>query len=122
MKRSIQTQSVSAFAHSEPATVSGSRTIRKRSSARGAHRELKSAARHNGGSSDDELDAEQVLNALISLRKGDFGVRLPLGWTGISGKVADAFNEVTEMMSRSTVELSRISRVVGKEGKIQERL
>jgi len=77
--------------------------------------------RHNGGR-DTELDAEQVLAALMELKKGQFGVRLPVAWTGINGKVADAFNEVTEMMSRSTVELSRISRVVGKEGKIQERL
>src|SRR6266699_4667011 len=77
--------------------------------------------RHNGGR-DTELDAEHVLGALMELKKGQFGVRLPVAWTGINGKVADAFNEVTEMMSRSTVELSRISRVVGKEGKIQERL
>src|SRR3989475_3063983 len=77
--------------------------------------------RNNGGGGTD-LDAEQVLAALMELKKGQFGVRLPVAWTGIAGKVADSFNEVTEMMSRSTVELSRISRVVGKEGKIQERL
>src|SRR5437879_6451300 len=58
----------------------------------------------------------------MELKTGQFGVRRPVAWTGIAGKVADSFNEVTEMMSRSTVELSRISRVVGKEGKIQERL
>src|SRR5437016_13014174 len=80
--------------------------------------------RHNGGgvTAGTDLNAEQVLAALMELKKGQFGVRLPVAWTGIAGKVADSFNEVTEMMSRSTVELSRISRVVGKEGKIQERL
>src|ERR1044071_401721 len=77
--------------------------------------------RHNGGTYGD-LNAEQVLGALMELKRGHFGVRLPVAWTGISGKVADAFNEVADMMSRTTVELSRISRVVGKEGKIQERL
>src|SRR5580765_6447509 len=75
----------------------------------------------NGGARYDEpagqytaLDAEQVLGALIGLKKGVFGTRLPLGWTGIAGKVADTFNEVAEMMSHSTDELSRISRLVGK--------
>src|SRR5205823_2119254 len=55
-------------------------------------------------------------------KKGDFSVRLPLTCTGGSGKVADAFNEVAELMSHQTDDLSRISRVVGKEGRIQERL
>src|SRR5256885_11428967 len=74
------------------------------------------------GHDDSSIDAEQVLSGLMGLKKGDFTVRLPLGWTGISGKVADTFNEVAEMLSHSTEELSRISRVVGKEGRIQERL
>src|SRR5207302_4527939 len=59
---------------------------------------------------------------LISLKKGDFDTRLPVGWTGIAGKIADTFNDFAELMSLSTAELSRISRVVGKEGRIQERL
>ena len=28
------------------------------------------------------------------MREGDFGVRLPHDWTGIDGKIADAFNEI----------------------------
>src|SRR5438445_5146107 len=74
------------------------------------------------GHENDAPDAEQILIGLIALKKGDFQARLPLGWTGMSGKIADNFNEVAEMMSRSTDELSRISRVVGNEGRIQERL
>ena len=60
-----------------------------------------------------------MLSALISIKKGDFNTRLPLGWVGIAGKVADTFNEVAEMMSRSTDELNRVSRVVGKEGEFR---
>src|SRR5258707_6139636 len=77
--------------------------------------------RENGGS-EGELDAQQILSALIALKKGDFDVRLPLAWPGIAGRVADTFNDLAEMMSHSTDELSRVSRVVGKEGRIQERL
>src|SRR5437867_7510149 len=36
--------------------------------------------RHNGGGGTD-LDAEQVLAALMELKKGQFGVRLPVAWT-----------------------------------------
>jgi hypothetical protein len=35
-----------------------------------------------------------LLNALATLKSGDFSVRLPLDWVGIAGKVADTFNEV----------------------------
>jgi HAMP domain-containing protein/signal transduction histidine kinase/CheY-like chemotaxis protein len=69
-----------------------------------------------------EFDADQVLAALTAIKKGDFNVRLPVSWTGIAGKVADTFNEVADLMSHSTEELSRISRVVGRDGRIQERL
>jgi HAMP domain-containing protein/CheY-like chemotaxis protein len=68
------------------------------------------------------LNAEQVLSALVALKQGKFDVRLPGAWTGIAGKVADIFNDVAEMMAQSTSELSRISRVVGNEGRIHERL
>src|SRR5215510_11795806 len=80
-----------------------------------------SKSRRNGHA-EGEMDGEQLLAALMGLKKGDFNIRLPLGWTGLAGKVADTFNEVAELMEQSTEDLSRISRVVGREGRIQERL
>src|SRR5580765_3989956 len=70
----------------------------------------------------ETLSAEQVLAALIALKQGNFNARLPGAWTAIAGKVADIFNDVAEMMAQSTTELSRISRGVGNEGRIHERL
>ncbi|HXG11306.1 MAG TPA: HAMP domain-containing protein, partial [Gemmataceae bacterium] len=67
------------------------------------------------------LDTTVLLNALTAFRKGDFSVRLPVEWTGVAGKVADAFNEVIERNERLTRELARLSRVVGKQGKINQR-
>ncbi|MEO6034662.1 MAG: HAMP domain-containing protein, partial [Verrucomicrobiota bacterium] len=67
-------------------------------------------------------DSKQILKALIALKKGDFSVRLPLEWSGTEGKVSDIFNELAELMENSTSDLNRISRVVGREGKITERL
>jgi HAMP domain-containing protein len=62
-----------------------------------------------------------LLNALISLKKGKTSVRLPVEWTGVAGKVADAFNDVVELNERMATELARLSRVVGKEGKLSQR-
>ncbi|HEX6987085.1 MAG TPA: HAMP domain-containing protein, partial [Planctomycetaceae bacterium] len=63
-----------------------------------------------------------LLSALTDLKKGRSGVRLPIGWTGVAGKVADAFNEVVELNERLAGELARLNRVVGKEGKLGQRL
>src|SRR6186713_1637226 len=63
-----------------------------------------------------------LLDALTALRQGKRGVRLPVGWTGLAGKVADAFNDVVELNERMAGELGRLSRVVGKEGKLGQRL
>jgi signal transduction histidine kinase/HAMP domain-containing protein/CheY-like chemotaxis protein len=63
-----------------------------------------------------------LLGALTALKQGRTGVRLPPDWTGVTGKVADAFNEVVELNERMAEELARLSRVVGKEGRLRERL
>src|SRR5260221_11332921 len=63
-----------------------------------------------------------LLNALVALKKGKPGVRLPVEWTGIAGKVADAFNDVVELNERMSSDLARMSQGVGKEGKLSQRL
>src|SRR5262249_44337281 len=68
-----------------------------------------------------QIEIEQTLNALLALKQGDFNVRLPAGWTGIDGKIADVFNDIAQILAVSTSELNRISPGVGDEGRIQER-
>ena len=63
-----------------------------------------------------------LLSALLALKKGKQGVRLPVEWTGIAGRVADAFNDVVELNERMASELARLSRTVGEEGKLGKRL
>ncbi|MQA25804.1 MAG: response regulator [Micromonosporaceae bacterium] len=63
----------------------------------------------------------ELTGALGKVRQGDFRVRLPRR-TGLAGEVADRFNEVVEQQERHTRQLQRISRVVGREGRMTERL
>src|SRR5262245_56693676 len=67
------------------------------------------------------LDKGTLLAALAAFKKGDFSVRLPNDLEGMDGKIADTFNDVIEQNQRLSQELERLSRVVGKEGKISQR-
>src|SRR3989440_596639 len=68
-----------------------------------------------------ECDNGELLRVLMAFNRGDFSVRLPHDWTGLAGKIADTFNEVIAKNQRMTMELDRIGRVVGKEGRITQR-
>ncbi|WP_374562705.1 HAMP domain-containing protein [Ideonella sp.] len=62
-----------------------------------------------------------LLTALIALRDGDASVRLPHHWSGVAGRVADAFNDVVEQNANMAQELARLRQVVGKQGKLKQR-
>src|SRR5688572_23926891 len=70
---------------------------------------------------DGGLQKTKLLEALLAFRRGDFSARLPVDLEGMDGKIADAFNEVISLNERMAEELERLSRVVGKEGKISQR-
>ena len=67
------------------------------------------------------LDRRRLLSALTRLKRGDFTVRLDEAVSGVDGKISEAFNEVVDLNRRVSVELLRLSRLVGKEGRISER-
>ncbi|UUZ81036.1 HAMP domain-containing protein [Paenibacillus sp. P26] len=69
----------------------------------------------------DELNAGELLNALIAFKKGDFTYRMPYDRTGIAGKVADTFNEIMDMQESLAAEIETVAKVVGKEGKLSRR-
>jgi len=62
-----------------------------------------------------------LLRALTSMKKGDFGVRMPVEFVGVQGKIADTLNDILELNDRTASEIERISTVVGKEGKLNQR-
>jgi len=71
---------------------------------------------------DERLDSRALLQVLSAVKKGDFSVRLPVSGTGMEGKIADTLNDIIEMMSDSTKEIERVSRVVGREGKLSQKV
>jgi HAMP domain-containing protein/CheY-like chemotaxis protein/signal transduction histidine kinase len=62
-----------------------------------------------------------ILERMQAMRDGDFSVRLPGSWTGLSGKLADTFNEIAMANQRIAKELRRVGQVVGKRGRTRER-
>ena len=68
-----------------------------------------------------DAELEELLGALKSLRRGNVAVRLPEHWLGLTGKLAEAFNEVVDLNAGLAAELSRLRQVVGKEGKLKQR-
>jgi HAMP domain-containing protein len=72
-------------------------------------------------STSETLDPAQLLEILTAVKKGDFSVRMPIDRTGLAGKIADTLNEIVELNQRMALELERVSAVVGKEGRINER-
>src|ERR1700722_16380932 len=66
-------------------------------------------------------DANVLLNTLIAFKRGNFSVRMPVDQTGLEGKIADTLNDVLEINQKMVSEFERISRAVGKDGKITQR-
>jgi signal transduction histidine kinase/HAMP domain-containing protein/ActR/RegA family two-component response regulator len=74
-----------------------------------------------GDGSMDEAALRRLLGALTAVRDGDFRIRLEPG-TGLLGQIGSAFNDVVARNQHLTEELARVSRVVGREGRLDERL
>jgi len=70
----------------------------------------------------DALDGSVLLSVLAQVKRGDFTARMPLEWTGVAGKVADGVNDVIIANQALEVELARVSRVVGEQGRLSQRV
>ena len=67
------------------------------------------------------VSRRQLISALRRLRRGDFSVRLSEESSGDDAEIAVLFNEVVSLNQQITEEFERLSKVVGKEGKIGHR-
>src|SRR6187402_821251 len=69
-----------------------------------------------------EAFSRQLLSAMNELRAGNFSVRLPNDLLGMQGRMADVFNDLALLNQQRANEIARVCRMVGKEGKVKERL
>ncbi|SFD20851.1 HAMP domain-containing protein [Massilia yuzhufengensis] len=69
----------------------------------------------------EQLDVKLLLTTLMALKKGDFSVRMPADWTGVSGKIADTLNDIIETKQKMVETVTDVSRVVGREGHLTQR-
>jgi signal transduction histidine kinase/HAMP domain-containing protein/ActR/RegA family two-component response regulator len=70
----------------------------------------------------ETFEPEVLLQVLSDVKTGDFTARMPVHWTGIGGKIADQLNDIIGANEALATELERVSRVVGKEGKLSQRV
>ncbi|MFI6333345.1 HAMP domain-containing protein [Streptomyces sp. NPDC050535] len=76
----------------------------------------------NGTTEVDTAALNRLMAALVSMRDGNFRKRLTVSGDGVMSEIAAVFNEVADRNMHLTGELSRVRRVVGREGKLTERL
>ncbi|WP_420717320.1 HAMP domain-containing protein [Streptomyces sp. WM6378] len=89
-----------------------SRTQQARSHKRGS----------NGTTEVDTAALQRLLAALASMRDGNFRKRLTVSGDGLMTEIAAVFNEVADRNLHLTGEIARVRRMVGREGKLTERL
>ena len=64
---------------------------------------------------------EEILDALVAARDGDFSRRLSRRRRGLLGEIAAAYNELVAMNGSMEKELARMRRVIGREGRMDQR-
>ncbi|MFD6973035.1 HAMP domain-containing protein [Streptomyces sp. NPDC059979] len=79
-------------------------------------------ARRSGTTEVDSAALNRLLTALVSMRDGNFRKRLTVSGEGVMAEIAAVYNEVADRNLHLTGELSRVRRMVGREGKLSERL
>jgi HAMP domain-containing protein len=96
-----------------------------------AKRQSRKSRKPNGNNAYAETDglsadADPFLNPLLeafqAMRMGDFSVRLPKDQIGVTGKIADLFNEIVAANERMAQQLELVGQVVGRDGRTAKRV
>ncbi|MGW5009208.1 HAMP domain-containing protein [Streptomyces parvulus] len=101
---------------------SGAATRATKTRAKGGPSLSKKGTSRGGSTTVDTAALNRLLAALVSMREGNFRKRLTVSGDGVMSEIAAVFNEVADRNLHLTGELARVRRVVGREGKLTERL
>ncbi|MEA2435418.1 MAG: hypothetical protein QOG54_2875 [Actinomycetota bacterium] len=86
----------------------------------------KAPAKSNGSANGEVVltrrALDDLLRALQAARDGDFSVRLNARKGSVLGEIGQAYNQTVDQMDRMSKEFTRVSRVVGREGRMTERV
>jgi HAMP domain-containing protein/signal transduction histidine kinase/CheY-like chemotaxis protein len=74
------------------------------------------------GNGTAEARSRHILATMLAFRDGNFSVRLPSNWDGIDGQIAAAFNQAVSHEARLSHEAERLSRSVGRQGRLTQRM
>ncbi len=70
----------------------------------------------------DKEQLRQILMMVKAIRNGDFTVKLDLSDESLLGDIADVLNDINELNLNMAREFVRVGKIVGKEGKMTERV
>jgi HAMP domain-containing protein len=68
------------------------------------------------------VDLRELQQALEAVRAGDFSVRLPAGRAGEMGRISVLFNEIVGANQTMALQLERIGKLVGEQGRTRSRV
>ncbi|WP_425828746.1 HAMP domain-containing protein [Streptomyces fractus] len=103
---------------------SGAATRSKKTRAEDGQSLAKQRKTRGGGGTTtvDTAALNRLLAGLVAMRDGNFRKRLTVSGDGVMSEIAAVFNEVADRNLHLTGEMSRVRRMVGREGKLTERL
>ncbi len=70
----------------------------------------------------DMVDMRYLLHILTEVKNGNFGVRMPIDQTGLSGKICDTLNDIISLNQQMMLEFTRAGNTIGKQGKLTQRI
>src|SRR5258708_30482742 len=86
------------------------------------HSKKSAKANRLTGNGSMETRSRRMLATMVAFRDGNFSVRLPSDWEGIDGQIAAAFNQALSHEDQLSREVERLSRIVGREGRLTQRM
>ncbi|MER5212693.1 HAMP domain-containing protein [Streptomyces sp. NPDC002838] len=101
---------------------SGAETRGTKTRAKGGQSPSNQRKTRGGTTAVDTAALNRLLVALVAMRDGNFRKRLTVSGDGVMSEIAAVFNEVADRNLHLTGELARVRRMVGREGKLTERL
>ncbi|MCX2923746.1 HAMP domain-containing protein [Streptomyces sp. NEAU-W12] len=101
---------------------SGAATRGTNTRAKGGQSPGKQGRSRGGTTAVDTAALNRLMVALVAMRDGNFRKRLTVSGDGVMAEIAAVFNEVADRNLHLTGELARVRRMVGREGKLTERL